>query len=498
MINISNRRECFFDNFLIDEEKTTAEKRLHKPTRREVMMELNDPWEENHTAMFSTFFAEGKWHTYYCTENKDHLVCYAMSDDCIHWTKPNLGRVEYGGTKDNNILFDPALLAEFDFVSFNNMSAFYDENPTCPPDEKYKMVAWWTGHASLVLLTSADPINFNKCRLITDDGAFDSQNRMFWSEEHKKYFCYYRDDHEAGKAINLMDRSYSDKTANALFDPDTFALREPGAGTYSFMRDIRVIESKDAVNWTQNTPITYNGGEFQLYHNCVLPYPRAPHIFVAFPLRYVERKGWSKNYEELCGREDRLRRMKQMARLGLAVTDSLFMTSRDGYDFTKYDEAFIQPPAENPDAFVYGDGSATPALVEIPSEIPGADNEYMIMVRESFRLTTDSRPKLVKYTIRLDGFVSLHAGGEERQIITKEFVYNGTELYANIQTSARGSAYFTLKSGDEEYTSVEIFGNSTDKRIRFEDDEAVKRLSGKSIVLEIKMYDCDIYSIKFD
>ena len=58
MINISNRRECFFDNYLIDENKTTAEKRLHKSTRRAVLMELNDPWEENHTAMFSTFFAE--------------------------------------------------------------------------------------------------------------------------------------------------------------------------------------------------------------------------------------------------------------------------------------------------------------------------------------------------------------------------------------------------------------------------------------------------------
>ena len=33
MLNIGNRRECFFDSFLIDEEKTTAERRLHKPTR---------------------------------------------------------------------------------------------------------------------------------------------------------------------------------------------------------------------------------------------------------------------------------------------------------------------------------------------------------------------------------------------------------------------------------------------------------------------------------
>jgi hypothetical protein len=125
-------------------------------------MELNDPWEGNHASIFSTFFAEGKWHMYYCIENKSQLVCYAVSDDSVHWTKPILGRVEFDGSKDNNILFDPTLLERFEFRGFNNMSVFYDENPSCPPDEKYKMVAWWMGHGSLVFLMSADPINFSK------------------------------------------------------------------------------------------------------------------------------------------------------------------------------------------------------------------------------------------------------------------------------------------------------------------------------------------------
>ena len=51
---------------------------------------------------------------------------------------------------------------------------------------------------------------------------------------------------------------------------------------------------------------------------------------------------------ELCGKEKRLERLANMARLGLAITDGLFMSSRDGYNFKKYDEALIPPPAENP------------------------------------------------------------------------------------------------------------------------------------------------------
>ena len=219
-------------------------------------------------------------------------------------------------------------------------------------------------------------------------------------------------------------------------------------------------------------------------------------MLVAFPLRYVERKSWTKNYDELCGREDRLVRMDTVARFGLSVTDGLFMSSRDGYNFTKFDEAFIAPPPENPESFVYGDGTAVPIVIEVPSDIPGADNEYMILVRESYRTAVDHN-KLVKYTIRMDGFVSLHAGSEPSVAVTKPFIYDGGDLYANIATSARGGAFFTLTSGNEEYTSVEIFGNAVDKRIRFEDDDAVKKLSGKEVTLTVRMFDCDLYAIRF-
>lgn len=88
-----------------------------------------------------------------------------------------------------------------------------------------------------------------------------------------------------------------------------------------------------------------------MYNNNIFAYPRAPQLLIGFPLRYVERKTRTKNYDELCGREDRLQRMKKMARLGLAVTDGIFMCSRDGYTFTKYDEAIFPPTPENPEGF---------------------------------------------------------------------------------------------------------------------------------------------------
>ena len=499
MLNIQNRRECFFDPYLIDEEKTTAPARLHKPVRRGVLFEMDQPW-EGHTHMHSLVYAQGKWRLYYIGQhNNREKRCVAMmeSDDGLHWTRPDLGIVEYDGSRHNNIILNNEMLDKFGFNGFDNFSVFYDESPRCKPEEKFKMVGWWFGHVALVCLKSADGIHFTKCDLITEDGEFDSQNRAFWSEGHGKYFCYYRGEHEPGKGVDAMDRSYTSRVARELFDPETFAMRDPGDGTHTFMRDVRMIESEDFENWTKQKPITFNGKDFQLYNNCVFPYPRAPHMLIAFPLRYAERKSWTKNYDELCGREARRERMRVMARYGLAITDSLFMASRDGCYFTKYDEALLPPPPENPGAFVYGDGAAIPAVVEVPSEIPGADREYMIVVRENFRCV-EGHNRMVKYTVRLDGFVSRCAGSEPAKLVTKEFIYRGNELYANIETSARGGAFFTLKCGEESYTSCEVFGNATHKRIRFEDDGAVARLSGKPVTLEVEMFDCDLYAIKFE
>ena len=104
--------------------------------------------------------------------------------------------------------------------------------------------------------------------------------------------------------------------------------------------------------------------------------------------------------------------------------------------------------------------------METPSDIPGADNEYSFYVIENYR-AQGGKEIFARYTVRLDGFVSKHAGAEEELLVTRELIYDGKNLYANLATSARGHAYFTLKCGGEEYCSYEIFGNSVNK-IRIE------------------------------
>ena len=98
----------------------------------------------------------------------------------------------------------------------------------------------------------------------------------------------------------------------------------------------------------------------------------------------------------------------------------------------------------------------------------------------------------------MDGFRSLYAGAKEKRIVTKPFIYSGDTLRMNFATSARGYLYFTLIAEDgTRYESCETFGNKIDRRVIFDDPDAVARLSGKPVTLEIRIKDADLYAIQF-
>ena len=131
MIQLFSRRECFFDDTLIDNECTTAEFLVHSPVRREVVMTCDAPWEGNGSDFFNMFYDDGKWRMYYLGweffNPAGIRACYAESVDGIHWTKPSLGICEWEGSYDNNIIIDPTIVPHLD-----NFMVFRDDNPACP------------------------------------------------------------------------------------------------------------------------------------------------------------------------------------------------------------------------------------------------------------------------------------------------------------------------------------------------------------------------------
>ncbi|MBP3605920.1 MAG: hypothetical protein J6J66_04910 [Clostridia bacterium] len=512
MLNIKNRRECFFDDFLIDTEKTTAKRILHHPVKRERVLLHDAPWEGDGCTYHHIFF-DPRWHgvkgdypngTYrmyylgyhggeFCEFwNKDQLeggfrICYAESGDGIHFEKPDLGICTYGGSTHNNLILDKTIHPES-----CQLYVFYDENPDCPESERYKGITAWDlpkvpgkrNEFRLFTMLSADGIHFRFGEMITNKGYFDSLNIMMWDAEEKLYRLYAR-----GMRIKGMS---AEESASLGWDAIGGKIADPSVKAY---REVFYFESRDYKTWSDPVCLSYGDeDEYHMYTNGISRYVRAPHIYIGFPTRYNERTEWTKSYDALCGKEKRWKRYQSAnPRSGLAVTDCGFMTSRDGLHFNRFKAAFMRPGPEHPNGWLYGDCYPTPIPMITKSQIPGADDELSFYSADGHCLGNPAA--LYRYAIRMDGFASLHAE-EEETVVTKPFIYEGESLCANISTSAFGHLYFTLTCEGESAQSCEIFGDSIDKRIPFPDD-AVKRFSGKEVVLQIKLYDADIYSIIF-
>ena len=115
-IDIGSRRELFVDDALIGTVSGGAQLRLHHPTRREVALRYDRPWEGNSSG-YPTILHDGdlyrmwyRGHRYLLDDKplrqaQAECVCYAESRDGIVWTKPSLGLWAWNGSKDNNIIW---------------------------------------------------------------------------------------------------------------------------------------------------------------------------------------------------------------------------------------------------------------------------------------------------------------------------------------------------------------------------------------------------------
>ena len=238
----------------------------------------------------------------------------------------------------------------------------------------------------------------------------------------------------------------------------------------------------------------------QLYTNQIQPYPRAPHIFVGLPARYVER-GWSPSMDSLPDPDHRHMRSEASERFGMALSDTLLMTSRDGVNFRRADEAFLPPGIQRPGAWAYGCGYVSLGLPETASDLPGAPAELSIYAAENLWV---GPVHLRRYTLRLDGFMSAHAPLAGGELVTKPLIFAGARLALNFATSAAGSIRVELLDAEgrpiEGFTLAdcdEVFGDEVQRAVTWNEGADVSALAGTPVRLRFTMRDADLYSFRF-
>jgi len=480
--DIGDSRECFFDLALIDAGKTTAPRVWHKPEKREFCAFFDEEW-ENEAHFMNLFYDVDRYRMYYAATKtvsddytrlaleETHKLCYMESFDGIKWIKPELGICEFKNSKKNNIVI-------WDWPK-QGFYVFKDGNPECPPDEKYKIVYLnydeVRQHSALRCMVGGDGIRFREGWLMSEKGTFDTQNVAFYDARIKKYVCYIRD--------------YHDPEQKDFEDFKTLLSKEETA-----VRDIRVMYSDDFKTWTTPKRLAYSDNkDMGLYMNCVSIYPRAPQYYLGFPTRYVERKPWTETFDNLCGREERKGRMKIHPRFGLALTDCLFMASRDRENWERPDGAFMPPGYEHESGWQYGDCYFAVGTAETKNGLYG-HKELSLYCPEGL---WNFESKLARYTLRLDGFVSFRAGGAEKKVTTKSFTFKGEKLFMNLATSAAGYVKVSISDGKgRTINSGEIFGDCADKEIWFTDG-SIKDFCGKRVKMTITLKEADIYSFRF-
>ncbi len=118
--------------------------------------------------------------------NREMAICYATSRDGIEWVKPDLGLVEYDGSKTNNILWrgDSESGRKELWAGPHGNGIFKDYNDP-DPERRYKAIMKMS---ILSVAFSEDGIHWSNAVACPEaDVAGDTHNNAFWAPTLNKY-----------------------------------------------------------------------------------------------------------------------------------------------------------------------------------------------------------------------------------------------------------------------------------------------------------------------
>jgi len=171
------------------------------------------------------------------------------------------------------------------------------------------------------------------------------------------------------------------------------------------------------------------------------------------------------------------------------------MSSRDGINWDRrFMEAFIRPGLDQNNWTQRSNMSAW-------GVVPTGPDEISLYYSENYDHPTN---RLRRATLRPDGFVSVRAGYNGGEFVTRPIIFRGEKLIVNYSTSAVGSIQVEIQDADGQpykgYTladSPELYGDETEHMFAWKDGPNVGHLSGQPVHLRFALKDADLYFIQF-
>ncbi|MBL9206180.1 MAG: hypothetical protein JNN01_13905 [Opitutaceae bacterium] len=323
------------------------------------------------------------------------LPCYATSKDGLRWERPNLGLVEFEGSKDNN------LLPPVSDGRMHNYAGIVKDRRDPDSTRRYKAVAWRPkdakGEFGVGVYFSPDGLHWTASALNpVVKGTSDVHTLLGWDERIKKYVAYLR----PGSAQKLA----------------------PAAGS-GLMRIIGYSTSDDFEHWTPIVPAlvpdSVDPVDTQFYGMPVVHYEG---FYIGFP--WVFRTNQLTHVPQLAFSRDGLHFQRTPLR-------GDFIPLGPKGDFDDGNVWSVQPVVHGGKIWFYYTGTRWRGAYDL------------------FELGNDVADSIGLATLPLDGFASIEAGPNPGTLTTKPMIFEGSRLEFNLEASQKGY-------GTDEATSLRI------------------------------------------
>ncbi|MEO9004173.1 MAG: hypothetical protein ABI288_05530 [Ginsengibacter sp.] len=465
-------RELFLDNYHL-ETMVDIQRIVHPGNKTRPLIVATEPWEGDAVYIYGTVLVDEPkgsgyrmWYTAYSKGN--YFLCYATSNDGITWKKPDLGIVDYKGSKKNNIcktgggtlIYDP-----------------YDINI----ERRYKLMD----------VVKTDTIRKRPFGY----GVFFSKDGIDWKAYEGNPVISYADvstvAYDESKKLFIASTKQNTSMSNTSVTPnkldrasfistsknftDWTAPDDPGSDwTLAVEGDFR----DDMLVWAKG------GIEAQVYGMSIHPYEG---IYIGLP--------W--------------------------VFD---VSSYSSGIFATYGDGGVQPEiASSRDLRLWERPSRDPI---IPLGIKGSWDDGAIYTSSKFYQTKDrvylyyggmnlahggssatqkQIARIARASWRRDGFVSLSNGGDDTGVATsKEISFTGSKLNVNVNLRSSGSLKVELLDSTGRpipgFTLSEaktISGDQLSITVTWKGGNNLAKLKGKKVKLRFHLTNGDLYSYWF-
>lgn len=481
-------KQLFLDDYVIKAIQN-LQRVIHRPTKisPEPIIRPEHSWENLVVQTRNTPFwdpAEQVWKLYYISFLEDEggtqnssAQCLAISRDGLEWTKPDLGLVEWDGSKSNNLV---TLHRKNRKAMSELFHVIYD--PKDVPARRFKGFFGINGRQPAV---SPDGLHWQ--RLNTPVIPSQDESQLIYDELGGQFLATVKHEGPYGRSVYLVtSKDFNEWTTTRMIfhadGEDQTASRSRIAA--------RLIDPRFAP-LTINRPADYNT---DVYNMPVFPYEG---IYIGTPM-FFNQSGPNPapigntdgfHHVELVTSRD-LIRWERVARRALFMENAHIGSG--AYDTAQYIPA-NRPVRHGNELWFYHSGIKYRFHPDNVKTRPDGTKNYM-SIRDSGAIYVSR--------LRLDGFVSLNAAELEGALLTRPMLVKGNQLHVNVNARPGGrlraevwdAAGRQVLEGFNVDTSTVITGDQISAQLSWAGGKSLGDLAGQRVRLRFILQQADLYS----